>query len=164
MCCRYIDVFFLRTLGEENLKRFLDNLINYDPNINFIYQYSKNEMSFLDLKVGIENGNITTDLYVRDTDRHQYLHYSSAQPYHTKIFVVFSQPLCLSRLCAFGKDFKRHMAGMKQCFNKRDYPQDLINSEMDKAQFSYVEKKNTTTIKTLYAKTFTGTFRLIWSH
>ena len=38
------------------------------------------------------------------------------------------------------------MAGMKQCFDKRDYQQDLVNSEMNKVQFPYVEK-NTTTIK-----------------
>ena len=36
-------------------------------------------MPFLDLKVDIKNGNITTDLYVRDTDTYQYLHYSSSQ-------------------------------------------------------------------------------------
>ena len=33
------------------------------------------------------------------------------------------------------------MAGMKQCFDKKDYPQDLVNSEMDKVQFPYVENK-----------------------
>ena len=145
MCFRYINVFFLRTHGEENLQRFLDNLSNFDPNINFIYEYSKNEMPFLDLKVGIKNGNITTDLYVRDTDRHQYFHYFSAQPNVTKIS-VFSQPLRLRRLSAFGKDFERHIAEIKQCFDKRDYPQDLINSEIDKVQFPYVGK-NTTTIR-----------------
>ena len=53
VCFRYINVFFLRTHGEENLQRFLDNLSNFDPNINFIYEYSKNEMPFLDLKVGM---------------------------------------------------------------------------------------------------------------
>ena len=30
---------------------------------------------------------------------------------------------------------------MKQCFDKKDYPQDLVNSEMDKVQFPYVENK-----------------------
>ena len=33
------------------------------------------------------------------------------------------------------------MAGMKQWFDKKDYPQDLVNSEMDKVQFPYVENK-----------------------
>ena len=33
------------------------------------------------------------------------------------------------------------MAGMKQWFAKRGYPQDLINSEMNKVKFPYVENK-----------------------
>ena len=74
MWFRYIDdVFFLWTHGEENLKRSLDNLNNYDPNKKFTHKYSKKEIPFLDFKVGIKNGNITTALYVKDTDRHQYL-------------------------------------------------------------------------------------------
>ena len=64
-------------------------------------------MPFLDLKGGIKDGKITTDLYVKDTGRHQYLHYISAYPYHTKRLVVFSQALRLSRLCTYEKDFLR---------------------------------------------------------
>ena len=30
---------------------------------------------------------------------------------------------------------------MKQCFDKKDYPQDLVNSELGKVQFPYVENK-----------------------
>ena len=68
---RYIDdVFFLWVHGEENLKQFLDSLNNYNLSITFTHEYSKKEILFLDLKVGIKNGNITTDLYVKDTDRH----------------------------------------------------------------------------------------------
>ena len=33
------------------------------------------------------------------------------------------------------------MAGMRQWFAKSDYPQDLINSEMSKVKFPYVENK-----------------------
>ena len=68
---RYIDdVFLLWTHGEGNLKRFLEELNNYDPNIKFTHEYSKKEIPFLDLKVAIKDGKITTDLYVKDTDRH----------------------------------------------------------------------------------------------
>ena len=83
------DVLFLWTHGED-LKQFLDNLNNYNPNIKFAHEHSKKEIPFLDLKLGIKNGNITTDLYVKDTATHQYLHYTSAHPYHTKRSVVFS--------------------------------------------------------------------------
>ena len=93
---RYIDdVFFLWTYGEGNLKRFLEELNNYDPKIKFTHEYSKKEIPFLDLKVGIKDGKIITDLYVKDTDRHQYLHYTSAHPYHTKKSVVFAKIFAL---------------------------------------------------------------------
>ena len=107
----------------------------------FTHEYSKKEIPFLDLKVGIKNCNITTDLYVKYADRQQYLHYTSAHPYHTKKSVVFSQALRLSRLRTFEKDFERHIAGTKQWFAKRDYPQDLKNSETSKVKFPYVENK-----------------------
>ena len=89
----------------------------------------------------IKNCNITTDLYVKDTDTHQFLHYTSAHPYHTKKSVVFSQAPRLSQLCTFEKDFESHMAGMKQWFAKSDYPQNFTNLETNKVKFSYVEKK-----------------------
>ena len=67
---RYIDdVFFLWTHGEENLKQFLYNLNNYDPNLKFTHEYSKKEIPFLDLKVGIKNGNITTDFFFYKCDK-----------------------------------------------------------------------------------------------
>ena len=76
MWFRYIDDVSLWTHGEENLNWFLDNLNNYDPYMKFTHEYSKDEIPFFDLKVGIKNSIITTDLYVKDTDRHQYLHYT----------------------------------------------------------------------------------------
>ena len=85
--------------------------------------------------------DFSIDLYVKDIDRHQYLHYTSGHPYHTQKSVVFSQALRLNRVCTFEKDFERRMAGIKQWFAKRDYPQDLINSEMSKVKFPYVENK-----------------------
>ena len=48
---------------------------------------------FLDMKVGFENSTMIINLYVKSTDRHQYLCYFSAHPNHTKRSVVFSQTL-----------------------------------------------------------------------
>ena len=60
-----------------------------------MHEYSKNEILFLHLKVGIKNCYITTDLYVKDTDRHQHLHYTSAHLYHTKRSVVLAKLFAL---------------------------------------------------------------------
>ena len=45
---------------------------------------------------------------MKDTDTHQYLHYTSAHPYRTKTSVVFTQTLRLSHLRTFEKDFETH--------------------------------------------------------
>ena len=140
---RYIDdVFFLWTHGEEKLTQFLEDLNAFDSNIKFTHEYNRKEIPFLDLKVGIKDGKITTNLYVKDTDRHQYLQYTSAHPHHTKRSVVFSQTLRISRLCTFERDFKSHKAEMRQWFAKRDYPQDVIDSEMNKVKFSFIDSNN----------------------
>ena len=86
---RYIDDISMMTYGEEKLRRFLDNLNNYGPNIKFTHECNKKEILFLDLKVGIKICYITADLYVKDIDRHRYLQYTSAHPYQTKKSVVF---------------------------------------------------------------------------
>ena len=101
-------------MKKKILTIFLDRLNNYDPNITFTNVYRKKEIPFFDLKMGIKNGNITTDSYVKDTDSHQNIHYTSAHPYHNKKSTVFSQAfLRLSRLGPFEKDFERHLTGMK---------------------------------------------------
>ena len=71
---RYIDdIFFIWNHVKESLKKFLEE-------INDFNQY----MEFLNLKLGLKNGKITTDLHVKPTDRHKYLQFSSAYPNHTK--------------------------------------------------------------------------------
>ena len=44
----------------------------------------------LDLNVRLSVGKISTELYVKPTDRHQFLHYKSSHPGHTKRSMVFS--------------------------------------------------------------------------
>ena len=71
------DIFFIWTHGEQELERFLKDLNNFTPNLSFTHEASKNCIPFLDLKVKLIDGKLETDLYMKPTDRHQYLHYLS---------------------------------------------------------------------------------------
>ena len=82
----------------------------------------------------MSDGNISTDLNVKPTDRHQFLHYKFSHPDHTKRFIVFSQALRVSRICSKKSDFLKHLKKMKSSFLVRGYPGDLIESEMKKSQ------------------------------
>ena len=78
------DVFFTWTNGKEKLEEFLKDFSNYHPNIKFTYEFNKENIPFLDLNVSFSGGQLTTDLHIKSTDKHQYLHYVSARSDHTK--------------------------------------------------------------------------------
>ena len=63
--------------SEKELKTFLEILNYYRPTIMLTVNYSREKISFLDVEV-IKTGNkLVTDLYIKPTDTHQYLHASS---------------------------------------------------------------------------------------
>ena len=117
---RYIDdIFFIWIHGEEKRKFFLDDLNKYYPNINFTHDSNKECINFLNLTVSLLDNKVSTNLYIKPTGRHQYLHYSSSHPDHTKMSIVYSQTLRLIRICSVEADFVRHKKQMKSWFLKR---------------------------------------------
>ena len=65
-----------------------------------------------------------------------------AHPNQTKPPVVFSQNLCISRLCSYEENFVKDKTNMKSWFLKRECPEKLISAEMDKVKFSNIERKS----------------------
>ena len=86
--------------------------------------------------MNLSGNELSTDLYIKPTDRHQYLHYTSSHPEHTKKSVVYRQALRLSQICSEEKYFKKHICKMKSWFSQRGYPQKLIETETSKVKFS----------------------------
>ena len=101
----------------------------------------------------MSDGNISTDLYVKPTDRHQFLHYTSYHPDHTKRSIVFGQALRVSRICSEKSDFLKHLENMKSWFSVRGYPEYLIETEMKKVK-SASKNRNTKRGKSLKAVPF----------
>ena len=111
---RYIDdIFFIWTHGKEELKKFMEKFNNFTPNLRFTYESSEKSISFLDLIITVSEQKLKTTLHIKSTDRHQYLHYASSHPEHTKRSVVFSQTLRISRLCSEENDFKNYKSQRK---------------------------------------------------
>ena len=47
-----------------------------------------------------DDGTISTDLYTKPSDTHQYLHMNSCHPYHAKKAIAFSQATRILRICS----------------------------------------------------------------
>ena len=66
------------------MKLFLEKIESTHPIIKFTEDWSDSSVNFVDVKVTMKDGKITTDLYSKPTNTHQYLNSSSCQPYHCK--------------------------------------------------------------------------------
>ena len=115
----------------------MEKLNQFHPNLSFTYESSKKEIAFLDCKVNLFENKLTTDLYIKPTDTHQYLDYISSHPEHTKKSIVYDQTLRLRRICSFETDFIKRKNEMKPWFLKKGYPEKLINNEMKKVKFNH---------------------------
>ena len=91
----------------------MERLNNHQPNMKFTYTFSKNCVSFLDLDVKLSGGELTTNLHIKPTDRHQYLHFTSSYRNQTKGFIVYSQALRVRRIYSWGCDLLKHILEMK---------------------------------------------------
>ena len=83
---RYIDdIFMIWTHGEEKLNEFITHINSSHNTIKFTQEFLESSISFLDVTVLLDNNNqISTDLYVKSTDTHQYLLHTSCHPNHVK--------------------------------------------------------------------------------
>ena len=102
----------------------------------------KKTWRLLDLDVSLPGNKLTADLHTKSTDKHQYLHSTSAHQAHTKRSIIYSQTLRMSRICSYKTDFEKHLVDMKSWFQARGYLNDLIQKEMNKVKFSGHWDKN----------------------
>ena len=94
---RYIDdIFMVWEHGKEELKKFLETLNCYHPTIKFTTEYSRAKINFLDVTVMKKGNQLVTDLYVKPTDTHQYLHASSYHVSHWKKLIQNTKPYVLT--------------------------------------------------------------------
>ena len=80
----------------------------FKSNLKFSFECDRNSTNFLDPNVKLNNGGLTTSIYKKPTDRHQYLHNGSSHPAHIKRSTVYSKTLRASPLYSFKEDFADH--------------------------------------------------------
>lgn len=132
---RYIDdIFFIWTYNEDELLHFIDCYNSAHPNINFTHTYSQESINFLDVTVTIEDGELTTKLYRKPTDRQQYLRYQSDHPHHCKNSIPYSQAHRFKRICSKSEDFTTNAKNLKTMLEGQGYPARVTDDAIKKAE------------------------------
>ena len=121
------------TEGEETLNEFLTHCNNQNKHIQFEQTISMNSIPFLDVSVILENGKLTTDLYSKPIDKHQYLYSTSCHPKHTKTSLPYCLALRLRRICSTDTLFQKRTREMKHHLLQRGYKNGCIQDAINKA-------------------------------
>ena len=95
-------------MDSQELKNFMDRIINYHPTIKFTYDQHREELPFLDTIVYRNRDNkLFTRNYHKPSDNKQYLHYHSAHHRKQKDSVPYGLLIRSKRVCSAQKYFEQ---------------------------------------------------------
>ena len=131
---RYIDdIFCIWTRGEDTLDSFINHLNGCHESIKFTDEKSTTQVHFLDTTVIFKDNGITTDLYTKPTDTHNYLRYDSAHNPSVTKGLPYGQFLRLRRICQTNDMYNKHANEMIVDFTRQGYPINLLQRAKEKA-------------------------------
>ena len=131
---RYLDDCFIIWNNElGNIDEFTGILQDLHPDINFKIERNDNEISFLDIKVIKRDQRIVTDIYYKITDTHQYLHFDSCHPRHTKRTIPFNLARRICTIVSENELRKKRLDELQKMLIERKYPVELVRFGIDKA-------------------------------
>ena len=145
---RFLDDLFLIFHGSTKLLHNLFSEINQiHPSINFTMTHTsvvgesdpcdcdvRHEISFLDTRISVKNGRISTDLYKKPTDRNLYLLPSSCHPPQVISNIPYSLALRIVRICSENDTRDLRLNELRQLLIDRNYSQSTINSAINRAK------------------------------
>lgn len=130
---RYLDdCFIVWNSGDNNLSVFKNILNELNPDIKFTADESLNRISFLDILLTKQDEVIMTDVYYKPTDTHQYLHFNSCHPRHTKRAIPYNLS---RRICTIVNDDSvkiQRLQELKKYLKKQSYPDKIIDDAIEK--------------------------------
>ena len=105
-------------------------------------------MSFLDTTTTVKEGNMTTDLFSKPTEKHQYLSLSSCHPKHCFKCIPFSQAINVKRICSTVETTKQRLGDLRHHWKRQGYNDKVIENGFSKGSeinrndlMEYKEKK-----------------------
>ena len=101
--------------------------------MKFTLETSCLKINFLDITITKETGgHMSTNLYCKPTDRHNYLLYSSEHLRHLLNGIPYSQCVRIEHLCTKPEDFGLNALIITTHFICRGYPKHLVLKALDK--------------------------------
>ena len=140
---RYMDDGFVPLLNSINISDFMYCLNSLHPSIKFTFERASfkridgihvQTLNFLDITVMLDSTNkLSTDIFYKPTNAHDYLNYKSDHPDHTKNNVPYNLAKRVNCFVSDPQQTKRRLKELKYLLLKRDYPEHIIDKAFHNA-------------------------------
>ena len=81
-----------------------------------------------------DSGKLETDVYIKPTDSHQYLHHASCHPSSCKKGIPYAQALRLRRICSKDTFFEKRVQDLCGFLVERGYGRNFVEQQVDRAR------------------------------
>ena len=137
---RFIDDgfnFLPKSVAPSHFLQILNKMhssIQYTLTLSTPFDATSQSMNFLSIKVVITaDGDVKTDVYYKETNAHDYLHFDSHHLQHTKINIPYVLAKRIYLLTSEEEWIDRNLADLKDFLIARKYPIDVIQKGIHNA-------------------------------
>ena len=134
MLRRFLDDIFIKwksSLGDPH--DLLNEMNSLDPKINFTMDIGK-KVPFLDVEFTLQdNGSLSTDIFYKETDAHNYVPFYSFHPHRTLTNIPYT---LARRICTIVSDStvrNYRLEELRTFLRKKHYPDLVITNGIDRA-------------------------------
>ena len=132
---RYIDDGVgSSVMAFNDLEKFIVNFNDFHYAVKFTWKITDTSLECLDVKMSVQEGDISTSIYYKPTDSHSYLRYDSHHPPKCIDSIPFSQFLRLRRICSSDADFVEKSEEMSEFFYDRGYPTTVVKAALERCK------------------------------
>ena len=126
-------LFVMATWGRK-FKRFLIFLIAIILAWSLLQKYPREQIDFSEVEIIKEDNRLLTDVFVKYTNTHQYLHATSCHVYHSKKSIPYSQALRFNRICSKNQLFHKRCNDVEVWLKNRGYDEKLVRQPILRAR------------------------------
>ena len=143
------DIFMVWDHSIESLHSFIAALNSFHPSIKFTYNIPTKNVNFLDVTISkSENLEFVTNIYVKSTNVHQYVEYSSCHPKSCRNGIPYSQGKRYRRIISNDKKFEESILQLHDFSLERNYPASIVDEALGNVSSLTQDEALQTSIKT----------------
>ena len=126
------DIIAAMIRTKEDARRFVEWMNTLWPGIEFTFEWSDKDLTYLDVTLVMSEGRLETDRHVKPTNPQLFLHYKSSHPPQSFKAIVYGQARTVKTICSKEEFVGKFYENLKSKFLDRGYPLQIVGENLER--------------------------------